>query len=97
MIGSGAFSNPLEIAKEGERIYAEKYREEYEAKFSGQFAVIEVKSGEIFPGRFPEDAIDKARLKFPDGMLHLIRIGSPSAYQVSFLSSSHERLEWAVR
>eukprot|EP01041_Mallomonas_annulata_P033765 gene33765-56435_t len=76
MVGFNALSNPLEVAKAGERIYAENYQQEYEAKFSGQFAVIEVKSGEVFQGKFPEDAIGKAREKFPDGMLHLIRIGS---------------------
>jgi hypothetical protein len=96
MISLGAFSSPREVALEGERIYAEKFKAQYEPAYSGQFAAIDVVSGEVFVGKFPEEAIEKARAVVPNGLLHLIRIGSPGAFQVSFFARNDARLEWAL-
>lgn len=96
MLGPEAFSNPRDVAKEGERIYAEKYKAEFEKQFSGQFAAIDVISQEAFRAEFPEDAIRRAQDANKGGHLHLIRIGSSSAFQVGSMSGSNENMEWAL-
>jgi hypothetical protein len=90
MNAPGTFSDLKKVVREGERIYAEKYKEKYEAAFSDQFAAIEINSGKAFVAQYPEDAIEKARTQIKGGVVHLVRIGSPSAYQVSFFLASED-------
>ncbi len=75
---------PAEIATAAERIYDEKYRREFERKFHNHHVVIDVKTGEAYRGRWPEDAMQAAIEAAPKGHLHLIRIGSPGALRVSY-------------
>jgi hypothetical protein len=89
------FNNPQEIAKAGQEIYERKYRANYEPVYSGQFVVIDVKSEEVFVAPHPEEAIKKARLKSPTGIFHLIKVGSPGAYKVSY--SLNVRRQWIFR
>ena len=70
---------PAEIATAAEKIYDEKYRREFERKFHDHHVVIDVKTGEAYRARWPEDAIEAANEAAPKGLFHLIRIGSPGA------------------
>ena len=68
-----------EIVQKAEHAFAEKYQAEYEAEFNGHYAVIDITDDSIYAGKFPEAAMKEAIEKSPDGVFHLIRIGSPAS------------------
>ena len=76
--------DPREVAEKGEAIYAAKFRENYEAEKLGQFVAIDVLTEEAYVGAQPEEALDLARREAPDGIFHLIKIGSEGAFRVSY-------------
>lgn len=82
--------DPRTLAITGERIYAERYKEEFEGNYPGQFAAIDIGTSRAFVAEYPEDAIEKARAAIGDGLLHLVRIGSASAYRMSFFFASED-------
>jgi hypothetical protein len=77
-------NDPKAIAALGEKIYAEKYREEFERLYRGHFAAVDVTSQLAFHAPSPEDAIREARQSSPRGVFHIIRIGEPGAFRVSY-------------
>lgn len=77
-------SDPKAVAALGEKIYAEKYRETYERDFLGEFAVIDVTTGAAYHAPTPEDVIRIAREHAPTGVFHMIRVGEPGAFRVSY-------------
>jgi hypothetical protein len=79
-----AASALTEIVRAGERIYAAQYQAQFESNFPDQYAVIDVATGKAFVAPYPEDAIANAQHELPDAKLHLIRIGAPSAFQLSY-------------
>lgn len=76
--------SPNKIAEAGERIYADRYKVELERDQFGHFVAIDVTTGESYVAEFPEQALEKARAAAPNGIFHLIRIGAPGAFKVSF-------------
>lgn len=81
-------TSPEKIAAAGERLY-EPHRKALEAQSPGQFAVVDVLTGEVYVRQFPEEVLAHARSQAPNGVFHLIRIGSDSAYRVSHLLHGH--------
>jgi hypothetical protein len=81
------YNTPLEIAKAGQQIYQE-FREEYEAKYPGQFVAIELTHKKAFVASQPEIALKDGRREFPTGIFHLIKIGSAGAFRVSYTSNA---------
>ena len=79
-------TDPTDAVVEGERIYAQRFQSEFESRFGGQFAVVDIQSAQAVVAEFPEAALEKARTKFPGGVFHLIRIGSRSAFHMSFFA-----------
>lgn len=88
-------SNPKAMADRGEAIYREKYKAAYEAEHLGKFVAIDVKSEHAYMGDSPDDALELARKEAPTGLFHLIKIGSPGAFRVSY--SSDAKLDWIFR
>ena len=82
-------ASPQSIAEKGEAIYREKYQEEYERVFPGQFVAINIESGAAFIAETPEKAIENARASSPKGLLHLIKIGSSGVYRLGYVSSAN--------
>ncbi|MBI3447710.1 MAG: hypothetical protein HY049_02130 [Acidobacteria bacterium] len=78
---------PQVIAERGEQIYRERYKDEYERLYSGQFVALDVDSGSPFVADTPEGALDAARRAQPTGRFHLIRIGSPGVFRMSYAGS----------
>lgn len=79
------FDDVTEVASEGEELYASRYQKECELKFPGQFAAVDINSGELHVAEFAELAIQKALKANPDCVLHLLQIGEPSAVSMGFL------------
>ena len=88
MTADTTLDDPRSVVIEGERIYDQRYRLDFERRFSNQFAAIDVRSGRAFVGAFPEDAMRAALAANGACVLHLVRIGSPSAYRMSFFLGS---------
>lgn len=88
MTAETTLDDPRSVAIEGERIYAQRYRSDFEQRFADQFAAIDIRSGCAYVGVFAEDAMREALAASDEGVLHLVHIGSPSAYQMSFFLGS---------
>ena len=81
---SKLFDSPERIAEEGQRIYAAIHQARLERAHLGEFAAIDVLTEEAYVGKFAEVALREARKSAPNGVFHLVRIGSPGAFKVSF-------------
>ena len=86
---SPSFSTPQEIAAAGHSIYNLRYRVAMEADRPGDFIVIDVTTEAAYPDSQPEGALDAARLANPKGIFHLVRIGAPGAFRVSYALNAH--------
>lgn len=92
-----ALDSPDKIATEGERIYAERHKLNLEQEHLGHFVAVDVMTGSAYVAEFPEDALAKARSEAPNGVFHLIRIGAPGAFKVSYGSSRDAFWGWSLR
>lgn len=92
-----ALNTPDKIAEAGQRLYAERHQAQLEKDRSGQFVAIDVLTGEGYVAEFPEQALEHARKQAPNGVFHLIRIGAPGAFKVSYSSQRHDRWSWILR
>ena len=79
-----ALKSPTEIVGAAEKIYNERYREEYEKSFHDHFVIIDIRTGLAYHEEWPERALAVAREKAPNGIFHMIRVGSPGAFRVSY-------------
>jgi len=75
--------NPRAVAEKGEEIYRRKYKTDYEAKYLGDFVVVDVVTEDAFRGRTPEDAHSLAR-RTNKGPFHLLKVGEAGAFRVSY-------------
>ena len=87
-----SLSNPKAVAEAGERIYNDTYREQYERDHFGKFVAIEVTSKKAFIGDSAEKALEEARTESPNGIFHLILVGSPGAFRVGYSNASADWL-----
>jgi len=85
-------SNPKAIADRGEEVYREKYQKEYEKIHRGKFVAIDVTTGLAYVADTPEGAFNLARKASQAGLFHLIKVGEPGAYRVSYTSDA--KLDW---
>jgi hypothetical protein len=67
----------------GTGIYERRYRAEYERKWYGRFAAIDIASELAFVADYPEEALTIAKSAAPHGIFYLIRIGSQAAFKSS--------------
>jgi hypothetical protein len=75
--------NSREVAARGAEIYDRRYRSEFEPKWSGRYAAIDVATEQAFVEDFPEQALARARATVPDQLFYLVRIGSRGAFKIS--------------
>lgn len=99
------FNNPKAIADAGERIYREKFQMEsgdpsdgprrpsFESEHSGEFVAINVVAETAHLGATPEEAFNAARKADQNGVFHLIRVGYPGAFQMSY-QHKHDTQDW---
>jgi len=87
--------SPQIIANKGEALYKNKFQSEYEAKYTGKFVAIDVASEEASVADSPEDAIAAAQKKNPDGLFHLVKVGSPGVYRLGYTQGNYR--DWIFR
>jgi len=88
-------SNPKAIAERGEQIYREKYQSAYESKHPGKFVAIDTASEKTYIADSPREALESARHDAPKGTFHLVRVGAPGAFRVSYTSNAS--VDWIFR
>lgn len=63
------------FAKKGKHIYRQKYAKKLEPTEKGKIIAIEIESGDSFLGNSTVDAILKAKVKYPNRIFYLMRVG----------------------
>ena len=66
---------PEEIAKKGEEIYQEEFKNKLETTENGKYIAIEVESKKSFIGETKEEALDIAQKAFPERIFFVRKIG----------------------
>lgn len=69
----------LRLARKGKRLYQTKLKALLEQSHWGMFAAIEADSGDYFLGTRMGEAIEKAKAKYPDKLVYIVRIGFRAA------------------
>jgi hypothetical protein len=85
-------ADPRDIAVKGSHIYQNRYRSDFERRYLGQFAAINIETEDAYVADAPEDALKKARAASPAGIFFLVRVGSRGAFKVSRMSYAHPRI-----
>jgi hypothetical protein len=88
-------ATPQQLAEAGEKIYNERYRQEYERSHMGSFVAIDAKTGKAYLGKSSAAALQAAHSDAPQGAFHLIKVGSEAAFRVSH--SSNGKMDWLFR
>ena len=88
-------SSPQRIAERAAKIYNE-LDDALKKAHAGEFMVVDVTSGRHYIAEFSEDAFRLAREAAPHGIFHLIRIGAPSAFKVSFSTGHDANWSWPL-
>ena len=85
--GAEVLVDAAKNAEAGDRIYDERWRQQYEPARNGEFVAIDIQTGQAFPGKEAVDALEQACAANPGSFFHLIRVGSDAAYRGGFLLS----------
>ena len=96
MSTSRAVLLPDEISEIAKKLYREKFREKYENHSRGEFLAIDVINKKEFHGKYPEDALRKARKQEPDGSFYLYRIGESATFHTGHRSEYEKPVDWLV-
>ena len=89
------FLSPSAMAETGQKIYDERYRAEMEVNQHGRYVAINVRTEDASVGETPEQALDEGRRRDPHGLFHLVRVGFPSVYSGSAMTSNAQTYkEW---
>ena len=67
------------VAEQARQIYEERLRATLEESHMDEFVAIEPISGEYFLGRTLSDAIGASRTKYPERLVHALRVGHKAA------------------
>lgn len=78
----------MSVAEAAKAVYESDYRAQMEAKNLGKFIAIEPESRECFVAETFIDAALQAKIKIPDKMSFVIKIGSDAAVHIGSASLS---------
>ena len=81
----GITLTPQEVEKKGQEIYEQKLKDKLESESLGKYVAIDVETEEYFLGESLEDALTKAKEKYPNKIFHSIKIGSTGVFTASGL------------
>lgn len=70
------------LVEQGERIYSQNYKSEFERRYFGKFAEIDIRSGKAYVGDTEHDAWKEAHEHSPHGFFYTVRIGYNTAYRM---------------
>ncbi len=78
--------NTERTVRDAKAIYEDRLRETLEAEHLNEFVAIEPISGEHFLGQTLSEAIGASRDKFPDRLVHALRVGHKAAVHIGVLT-----------
>ncbi len=87
-------SHPKGVVELGEKIYAERYKSQYEQTHLGWFVVIDVLTGNAYLAENSERALETARGEAPRGIFHLVQVGRPGAFRVGYTRHANDDMAW---
>lgn len=76
--------SPTQLAKIGEKLYEERFKNEYTPEHTGEILAIEVASETAYLGKSALQALLAGQAAQHDGTFHLVRIGGPGVYHMGF-------------
>ena len=80
--------DPTPLVERAERVYAEKFKARCEQNAMGQFAAVDAENERVYTGEDVDELLDRASKGSPHVMLHLMRIGSPTAFRTGYAVSA---------
>jgi len=75
-------NNHRALATKARIIYNERLKQSLEASSRGQFAAIEVNSGDCFLGSTPLEAINSGKQRYPEEVFHVMKVGHKAAIKL---------------
>jgi hypothetical protein len=73
------------VIDRAKRLYADRFQTELESRHIDRYVAIEPESGEYFLGDTFDEAVKRARAKYPSRLSHTIRIGHRAAFHIGGL------------
>ena len=73
------------VVERAKQIYASRLQDSLEAEHRNRFVAIEPESGEHFLGDTFDEAVKRARTKYPSRLPHVIRIGHDAAFHMGVM------------
>jgi hypothetical protein len=70
------------LAERGLQIYNEKYKEEFERKYFGQYVEIDPDTGKAYVGKTHLEALQTARKDAPNGLFLILGIGFDNSIRI---------------
>jgi hypothetical protein len=64
----------------GVRIYTEKYKADFEARYPGYFVALDVKTESALVKQSIGEAQEQGRASWPDRLFCLLRVGAPTMF-----------------
>ncbi len=86
MIARVDYSSAQTVADRAQQIYQERFQTAFEQTYSGRYVIIDILTKKAYVAVSVEENINKAKAEAPDGLFHLIRIGS-AALRTSTINS----------
>ncbi|MFY9463158.1 MAG: hypothetical protein WAP52_03160 [Candidatus Sungiibacteriota bacterium] len=83
-----------QIAERGQKLYEEKLKAVLEPTQKGKFAAIEVESGDYFIADTLLEALQKGKEKYPDRLLHTVRVGYEGVFKMGGYASKGFSYGW---
>lgn len=71
-----------EIAERGQERYEQEIRRHVEAVHYGKMLALDVESGEYAVADDSLSALDAIKVRYPDALVHIVRIGFPTAVKI---------------
>ena len=92
MATTPVFTSAAQLAEAGQKIYRERWQSSLEPARNGEFAAIDVVTGNAVVAEEPHEALKKAMAANPESFFHIVRIGFPAGDRLGFsLSNASSR------
>lgn len=75
-------SEDLDLARRANELYDTRVKLEVESHHRGEFVAIEPESGTYYLGRTLDEAIEKARIAYPNCIPYVKRVGFRAAVEI---------------